>query len=98
MISKIETLNYRCRRDIAQPLERFQLLVGPNASGDVPRRDPVPWAPGLGGPGDGGPWAYVEPAGPHLATSWRISPSWSEAPPSTSQMERQLRRAVVDPM
>jgi predicted ATPase len=33
MISKIEALNYRCLKYVSQPLERFQVLVGPNASG-----------------------------------------------------------------
>jgi ABC-type transport system involved in cytochrome c biogenesis ATPase subunit len=33
MISKIEALNYRCLKYVNQPLERFQVLVGPNASG-----------------------------------------------------------------
>jgi len=33
MISRIEALKYRCLRYVNQPLERFQVLVGPNASG-----------------------------------------------------------------
>lgn len=33
MIRKIEALNYRCLKHIAQPLHRFHVLVGPNASG-----------------------------------------------------------------
>lgn len=33
MISRIEALNYRCLKHVEQPLERFQVLVGPNASG-----------------------------------------------------------------
>jgi predicted ATPase len=33
MITKIEALNYGCLRYISQPLEQFQILVGPNASG-----------------------------------------------------------------
>ncbi|MBL7064446.1 MAG: AAA family ATPase [Anaerolineae bacterium] len=33
MISRIEALNYRCLKYVDQPLERFQVLVGPNASG-----------------------------------------------------------------
>jgi len=33
MIRLIEVLNYRCLRYIRQPLERFHVLVGPNASG-----------------------------------------------------------------
>jgi len=41
MITRIEALNYRCLRYISRPLRRFQVLVGPNASGkttflDVP--------------------------------------------------------------
>jgi len=33
MISRIEAHNYRCLKYLNQPLERFQVLVGPNASG-----------------------------------------------------------------
>ena len=33
MIRLIEALNYRCLRYISQPLDRFHVLVGPNASG-----------------------------------------------------------------
>jgi predicted ATPase len=33
MISLIETLNFRCLRYVRQPLGRFGVLVGPNASG-----------------------------------------------------------------
>jgi predicted ATPase len=33
MISLIETLNYRCLRHVRQVLQRFHVLVGPNASG-----------------------------------------------------------------
>lgn len=33
MITRIEALNYRCLRDVSVPLSRFQVLVGPNASG-----------------------------------------------------------------
>ena len=33
MITLIEALNYQCLRNISQPLEQFQILVGPNASG-----------------------------------------------------------------
>lgn len=33
MISRIEALNYRCLRYVAQDLEPFHVLVGPNASG-----------------------------------------------------------------
>ena len=33
MIKLIEARNYRCLQAISQPLGRFQVLVGPNASG-----------------------------------------------------------------
>lgn len=33
MIRLIEALGYRCLRDVAQEVDRFQILVGPNASG-----------------------------------------------------------------
>lgn len=33
MITRLEALNYRCLRYISQPLDRFHILVGPNASG-----------------------------------------------------------------
>jgi hypothetical protein len=33
MIARIEALNYRCLRYVAQDLEAFHVLVGPNASG-----------------------------------------------------------------
>ena len=33
MITSVEALNYRCLRYVARPLERFHVLVGPNASG-----------------------------------------------------------------
>lgn len=33
MIGRIEALNYRCLKHVDQSLERFQVLVGPNASG-----------------------------------------------------------------
>src|SRR4029077_18933177 len=33
MITRIEALGYRCLRYISQPLGRFHVLVGPNASG-----------------------------------------------------------------
>ncbi len=33
MIRRVEALNYRCLRYVSQPLERFHVLVGPNASG-----------------------------------------------------------------
>jgi predicted ATPase len=33
VITRIEVLNYRCLRYVSLPLDRFRLLVGPNASG-----------------------------------------------------------------
>jgi predicted ATPase len=33
MITLIEALNFRCLRDISRPMDRFHVLVGPNASG-----------------------------------------------------------------
>lgn len=33
MLSLVEALNYRCLKYVRQPLERFHVLVGPNASG-----------------------------------------------------------------
>lgn len=33
MISRVEVLSYKCLRYVSQPLRRFQILVGPNASG-----------------------------------------------------------------
>ncbi|MCS7178120.1 MAG: AAA family ATPase, partial [Anaerolineae bacterium] len=33
MIALIEAKGYKCLRYIRQPLERFHILVGPNASG-----------------------------------------------------------------
>ncbi|MCX7049759.1 MAG: ATP-binding protein [Candidatus Sumerlaeota bacterium] len=33
MITQVEALNYRCLKQIRQPLRPFQVLVGPNASG-----------------------------------------------------------------
>jgi len=41
MISLIEALNYRCLRYIRQPLDRFHVLVGPNASGKTTLLDVV---------------------------------------------------------
>ena len=41
MIRLIEVLNYRCLRYINQPLERFHVLVGPNASGKTTFLDVV---------------------------------------------------------
>ena len=33
MITRIEAKNFRCLRYVSQPLENFNVLVGPNASG-----------------------------------------------------------------
>jgi predicted ATPase len=33
MIRKIEAVNYRCLRNVSQPLERFHVIAGPNGSG-----------------------------------------------------------------
>ena len=33
MLTKIEALNYRALHYVSQPLEPFQILIGPNASG-----------------------------------------------------------------
>lgn len=41
MISLIEALNFRCLRDVRQPLDRFHVLVGPNASGKTTFLDVV---------------------------------------------------------
>jgi predicted ATPase len=41
MISLIEAKNYRCLRYVRQPLEPFQVLVGPNASGKTTFLDVV---------------------------------------------------------
>jgi len=41
MIRLIEALNYRCLRYIRQPLERFHVLIGPNASGKTTFLDVV---------------------------------------------------------
>ncbi len=41
MISLIEVLNYRCLRYVRQPLGRFHVLVGPNASGKTTFLDAV---------------------------------------------------------
>ena len=41
MISLIEAHNYRCLRYIRQPLDRFHVLVGPNASGKTTFLDVV---------------------------------------------------------
>ena len=41
MLTKIEALNYRCLRYVSQPLGRFHVLVGPNASGKTTFLDTV---------------------------------------------------------
>ena len=41
MISLVEALNFRCLRDIRQPLGPFHVLVGPNASGKTTFLDVV---------------------------------------------------------
>jgi len=41
MIRRIEALNFRCLRYVDQPLEDFQVLVGPNASGKTTFLDVV---------------------------------------------------------
>lgn len=41
MITLIEALNYRCLRYVSRPLEPFQVLVGPNASGKTTFLDVV---------------------------------------------------------
>lgn len=41
MITLIEALNYRCLRYVRQPLDRFHVLVGPNASGKTTFLDVV---------------------------------------------------------
>lgn len=41
MLTKIEALNYRCLRYVSQPLDRFHVLVGPNASGKTTALDVV---------------------------------------------------------
>jgi len=41
VITRIETLNFRCLRSISQPLDSFHVLVGPNASGKTTFLDVV---------------------------------------------------------
>lgn len=41
MITRIETLNYRCLRSLSKPLGPFHVLVGPNASGKTTFLDVV---------------------------------------------------------
>jgi hypothetical protein len=57
MIRLVEALNFRCLRYIRQPLERFQVLVGPNASGKTTFLDVVSF---LGRLVSDGPKAAVE--------------------------------------
>jgi AAA15 family ATPase/GTPase len=33
MVKRVEVNNYKCLREVRQDLGRFQILVGPNASG-----------------------------------------------------------------
>jgi predicted ATPase len=47
MIQLIEALNYRCLKYIKQPLEPFQVLVGPNASGKTTFLDVVGFLGGV---------------------------------------------------
>ncbi|MEO8664636.1 MAG: hypothetical protein ABI462_03990 [Ignavibacteria bacterium] len=35
MIKLIESKNYRCLKYISQELDSFQVLIGPNASGNI---------------------------------------------------------------
>lgn len=44
MITLIEALNFRCLRYVRQPLSRFHVLVGPNASGKTTFLDVVAFA------------------------------------------------------
>lgn len=57
MINLIEALNYRCLHDVKQPLGRFHVLVGPNASGKTTFLDVVAF---LGRLVSDGPEAAVE--------------------------------------
>jgi predicted ATPase len=41
MITSIEALRYRCLRYVSQPLNRFHVLVGPNASGKTTFLDTI---------------------------------------------------------
>lgn len=41
MITRIEALSYRCLRYVSQPLDRFHVLIGPNASGKTTFLDVV---------------------------------------------------------
>lgn len=44
MIRLVEALHYRCLRYVRQPLDDFQVLVGPNASGKSTFLDVLPGA------------------------------------------------------
>ena len=57
MIRLIEALNFRCLHYIRQPLEPFQVLVGPNASGKTTFLDVVAF---LGRLVSDGPEAAIE--------------------------------------
>lgn len=41
MITSIEALHYRCLKYVSQPLDRFHVLVGPNASGKTTFLDTI---------------------------------------------------------
>jgi predicted ATPase len=57
MITLVEALNYRCLRYIRQPLDRFHVLVGPNASGKTTFLDVIAF---LGRLVSDGPDAAIE--------------------------------------
>ena len=41
MLTRVEALNFRCLRYVSRPLDRFHVLVGPNASGKTTFLDVV---------------------------------------------------------
>lgn len=41
MLCRIEALNFRCLRDIQCPLDRFQILIGPNGTGKTTLLDTI---------------------------------------------------------
>lgn len=51
MITLVEALNFRCLRDISRPMDRFHVLVGPNASGKTTFLDVVAFLSDLVGHG-----------------------------------------------
>jgi predicted ATPase len=51
MITLVEALKYRCLRDISRPMDRFHVLVGPNASGKTTFLDVVGFLSDLVGHG-----------------------------------------------